>query len=117
MVCRTLAWVGIRRGQLCGYFALLRQRLASECLRLGLSDLDASVLQSHAPRRITQLASQEVWRGDFDGIYYRSRHGHDLENWALFEPFRISAVTSQAIASDDPTFLEALRILGVKIAD
>jgi hypothetical protein len=51
------------------WIALLRQRLAGECLRLGVSDLDASILQSHAPRRITQLASLEVWRSDFDGIF------------------------------------------------
>jgi len=99
------------------WIALLRHRLAGECLVLGLSDLDASVLQSHAPRRITQLASLEVRRRNFDGIYYRSRHGHDLENWALFEPFRIRRATSQALASDDPTFVEALRILGLKLAD
>jgi hypothetical protein len=99
------------------WIALLRRWLAGECLRLGLNDLDASVLQSRAPRRITQLASLEVRQRNFDGIYYRSRYGHDLENWALFEPFRLSRATAQAFASDDLTFLEALRILGLKIAD
>jgi hypothetical protein len=59
----------------------------------------------------------EVRRHSFDGIYYRSRYGHDLENWALFEPFRIRRATSQALATDDPALVEALRILGLKLAD
>jgi RES domain len=94
----------------------LRHRLAGECLRLGMSDLDASVLQHDAPRRLTQLASLEARLKNFDGIYYRSRHGHDLENWALFEPFRISRISSEQITSDDATFLEALPILELELA-
>ena len=100
-----------------GWILLLRHRLAGECLRLGLSDLDASVLQRHAPRRITQLASLEVRRRNFDGVYYPSRFGHDLENWALFEPFRISQTNSVAIASDDPAFVAALQMLALRVAD
>jgi hypothetical protein len=99
------------------WIAFLRHRLAGECLRLGLSDLEVSVLEGRVPRQITQLVSLEVRRGNFDGICYRSRYRHDLENWALFEPFRINPVTSQTFFSNDPDFLEALRILGLKIAD
>jgi hypothetical protein len=80
------------------WIALLRHRLAGECLRLGLSDLDASVLQSHALRRLTQFASLEVRQRGYAGIYYRSRYGYDSENWALFEPFQIKRTTAQAIA-------------------
>src|SRR5436305_10427889 len=97
------------------WIAYLRHRLAGECLRLGLNDVDASLLQRSAPGRLTQLASLEARREGLDGIYYRSRHGHDLENWALFEPFRISRTTSQAIAADDQTLMEALRILELKL--
>ena len=97
------------------WIAYLRHRLAGECLRLGLNDVDASLLQRSAPRRLTQLASLEARRQGFDGIYYRSRHGHDLENWALFEPFRVSRTTSRAIAADDQTLVEALRILELKL--
>jgi RES domain len=93
------------------WIAFLRHRLAGECVRLGIDELDASVLQRHAPRRITQLASLEARRKNFDGIYYRSRYGHDLENWALFEPFRLLRTSSEAIRPDDRMFLEALRIL------
>jgi hypothetical protein len=98
------------------WIAHLGHRLAGECLLLGLHDLDASVLQRSAPRRLTQLASLEAWSKKFDGVYYRSRHGHDLENWALFEPFRFSHASADAIATDDSTFLEALRILELKLA-
>lgn len=98
-----------------GWILLLRHRLAGEWVRLGVSDLDASVLQQHAPRRITQLASLEARRRNFDGIYYRSRFGHDLENWALFEPFRISQEGAEPIASGDATLLEALQMLGLRV--
>ena len=67
----------------------LRQTLASECLKLGLEDLDVAILQQGKPRRLTQLSSLEVYKAGLNGIYYRSRYGHDLENWALFEPFQI----------------------------
>lgn len=98
-----------------GWIVLLRHRLAGEWVRLGVSDLDASVLQQHAPRRITQLASLEARRRNFDGIYYRSRYGHDLENWALFEPFRISQEGAQPIEWEDATFLQALAMLGLRV--
>ncbi len=98
-----------------GWILLLRHRLAGAWVRLGVSDLDASVLQQHAPRRITQLASLEARRRNFDGIYYRSRFGHDLENWALFEPFKISQEGAEGIAPDDATFLQALQMLGLSV--
>jgi hypothetical protein len=98
------------------WIGYLRHRLAGECLRLGLDDLDASVLQRGSLRRLTQLASLEAWSKKFDGVYYRSRHGHDLENWALFEPFRISQASSEVIGADDRAFLEALRILELNLA-
>ncbi len=98
------------------WIAYLRHRLAGECLRLGLDDLDASALQKSVPRRLTQLASLEAWSKKFDGVYYRSRHGHDLENWAIFEPFCLSRASSEAIPTEDPTFMEALRILELKLA-
>jgi hypothetical protein len=38
--------------------AYLRPRLASECVRLGIREFDASTLQSESSRPITQLASR-----------------------------------------------------------
>ncbi len=97
------------------WIAHLRRKLADECLRLGLRDLDAGVLQRAEPRRISQLASRVAYELDYPGIYYRSRYGHDLENWAIFEPFQIRPTNSQAIASDDASLLEALEFLGIKL--
>ena len=94
----------------------LRQALAKDCIALGLEDLDDSVLQQGEPRRLTQLASLKVNEAGLDGIYYRSRYGHDLENWALFEPFRINAPKAPVeIRPDDVDFREACGLLGLKI--
>lgn len=98
------------------WIAYLRAKLADECLRLGLQDLDASVIQSSSPRRITQLASRQVYEIGCDGICYRSRYGRDLENWAIFEPFPIRPKESGPIRSDDPDLLQALQILGLKLS-
>ena len=92
----------------------LRYALATDCIALGLEDLDDSVLQKGEPRRLTQLASLKVNEAGLDGIYYRSRYGHDLENWALFEPFEISSPeTPIAIRPDD--LQQTCGLLGRKI--
>ena len=103
--------------EICGgeWITHLRRKLASECLRLGITDLDGSVLQSGSPRRITQLASRVVHELGFSGIYYRSRYAHDLENWALLEPFRICDTESRTIAKNEPALREAVRILGLTL--
>jgi hypothetical protein len=90
-------------------------KLASQCLRLGITDLDASVLQSGSPRHITQLASRLVYELGFAGVYYRSRYSHELENWALVEPFRIRDTASTPITKDNPALLQAIHILGLKL--
>ena len=96
-------WVGFLRGVLSG-----------ECLKLGLADLDAAVLQQGYPRRLTQLTSLEVYKTGLRGIYYRSRYGHDLENWAIFEPFDLQVIADgEAISEDDPDLLKACAILGL----
>ncbi len=45
-----------------------------------------------------------------DGIRYLSRYGHDVETWAVFEPFRINTMESNSIVPEDPDFQAALRI-------
>lgn len=94
-----------------GWIAYLRGKLAGECLKLGLKDLDASALQNSSPRKLTQFVSLLVYEADFSGIYYRSRYGHDLENWALFEPFQINPLSHRAPKIDDPAFIEARKLL------
>jgi hypothetical protein len=97
------------------WIAHLRPKLADECLRLGLQELDAAVLQDAAPRRISQLASRQAYELGCPGIYYRSRYGHDLENWAIFEPFPIHPRGSKEILESDDSLQKALEILGLKL--
>lgn len=103
---------------ICGaeWITLLRRKLVSECLRLGFRDLDAAALQSSSPRTLTQLVSRVVYDMGLAGVYYRSRYGHDLENWALFEPCRIHKMHSKRFNHEQPALVEAMRILGLKFA-
>jgi hypothetical protein len=99
-----------------GWVGYLRQTLASDCVALGIEDLDDSVLQRGEPRRLTQLASLKVNEAGLDGIYYRSRYGHDLENWALFEPFKINPYEAPIVVRpDDVDLQDACTLLGLKI--
>ena len=98
------------------WVAFLRKELARDVVRLGLTEVDAGILQRDTPRRLTQMASAKVYERGFAGIYYRSRHGHDLENWALFEPFLIDPLRSEGISIDDPNLLQALTMLGVEMS-
>ena len=98
------------------WLAHLRIKLADECLRLGLQDLDAAAMQRATPRRISQLASRQAYEAGCTGIYYLSRYGHDLENWAIFEPFPIRPKAAQPISTDDESLLSALEVLGLKLS-
>jgi hypothetical protein len=98
------------------WIALLRRKLVSDCLRMGLRDLDASALQNSSPRTLTQLVSRIVYDMGLAGVYYRSRYGHNLENWALFEPCRIHRMKSRPVSADDAAVQEAMRILELKFA-
>ena len=104
---------------ICGaeWIAALRRKLGSECLRLGFPDLDAVALQTPSPRILTQLASRVVYDMGLAGVYFRSRYGHDLENWALFEPCRLRDVQSKGFTRDHPALAEALRILGLRFGE
>lgn len=94
----------------------LRRSLAPEALRLGFQDIDASTLERAEPRRLTQLASRQVYRNGNDGIYYRSRYGHSLENWAIFEPFPIKPAISAIVMIDDADFGAALALHGIRMS-
>lgn len=95
------------------WVSLLRQELAATALRLGIQEIDASTLQAGEPRRLTQEASLRVrWRG-LDGIYYRSRFGHSLENWAIFEPWDFDANKPEEIPLDDPDMWTILERFGI----
>jgi len=95
----------------------LRKLLAIHLEKFGLDDFDASVLQQTAPRILTQFVSRIVFYDDFAGIYYRSKYGHDIENWALFEPFQITVKSVQTIQPDDPDLQQALLLHGLKFKE
>jgi hypothetical protein len=92
------------------WVGLLRRELAADCIALGIGELDAATLQLSAPRRLTQIASRKAFQLGFDGIVYRSRFGHDIENWALFEPFKIKPISAMAIELNDRDLRKALAI-------
>ena len=96
------------------WISRLRIVLAGHLKRFGVGDLDASVLQMTAPRGLTQLASRAVFTEGLAGIYYRSKYGHDLENWALFEPFQINVRDSEPIWAEDPDLQRALQLHRLK---
>jgi RES domain len=93
----------------------LRRTLAGEALRLGMKDIDLSSLEMAEPRRLTQLASREAYLQSFAGVFYRSRYGQTLENWAIFEPFPLEHPTSKEFSTDDPDLQEAFRLHGIKL--
>jgi RES domain len=107
--------------------AALRHALASRAIHYGLSELDAAAIRLGAPRAFTQEVSRFVyeWRDDeggFTGIGYRSRLGDQFFNWAIFEPVSEAESPlvdpgSDAIQPGDPDLSEALRLLGLKLAE
>jgi hypothetical protein len=99
------------------WISRLRIVLAGHLERFGLDDLDASVLQMTAPRNLTQLVSRVVFSERLAGIYYRSKYGHDVENWALFEPFQINVRDSESIRTDDPELQQAFRLHGLRFKE
>jgi hypothetical protein len=101
----------------------LRTALAGIAVRLGMEDIDLSSLERAEPRLLTQHAGRIAFELGYAGVYYHSRYGHSIENWAIFEDwamsqrFPIHQPTSRKVADDDPDLLEALHILGLVIGD
>jgi hypothetical protein len=74
--------------------------------------LDLARLMSQK-RSLTQKIATHVYQLGYDGIYYQSRHGVDLSNWALFELFQISQPSISDIVPSDPDFQSALTHWGL----
>ena len=108
----SLEWVGH-----------LRVALAEIALKLGMEDIDLSSLERAEPRLLTQRAGRIAFELGFAGVFYLSRYGHSIENWAIFEDwavperFPIHQPKSRKLAEDDPDLLEALRVLGLILTD
>jgi len=99
------------------WISRLRKSLAAHFSRFGVEDIDASVLQKTAPRTLTQFVSRIVFYAGFAGIYYLSKYGHDIENWALFEPFQIHVMDPESVPVDDPDLQLALRLHSLKFRE
>lgn len=72
---------------------------------------------------MTQRAGRIAFELGYAGVFYHSRYGHSIENWAIFEDwavperFPIHQQDSWKVPEDDPDLLEALRILGLVLGD
>ena len=106
-----------------GWVSHLRTALADIAVKLGMEDIDLSSLEQAEPRLLTQHASRNAFGLGYAGVYYHSRYGHTIENWAIFEDgaiperFPIHQQNSRKVAGDDPDLLEALRILGLILGE
>ena len=98
------------------WIGILRHGLAGFCSALGISELDAGVLQQANSRPLTQRVSRSVFHQGFDGIHYRSRFGHDVRNWALFEPFKIDPQGPAPIDPADTELQTARDIHGLRLS-
>ena len=101
----------------------LRTALAEVAVKLGFEDIDLSSLERAEPRRLTQQASRVAFELGYAGVFYHSRYGHSIENWAIFEDwtmpnrFPINQLKSRRVAEDDPDLMEALRALELILSD
>lgn len=100
-----------------GWVSHLRTALAGVAVKLGMKDFDLSSLEPAEPRLLTQQAGRIAFKLGFTGVFYHSRYGHSIENWALFEPFRIANRKSKRVNEKDPDLVEALRRLGLILSD
>ena len=99
------------------WLSYLRRRLEPGLMakRLdAIQDFDLALLGSQ-DRSLTQQAATLAYQLGYDGIYYQSRHGADLYNWALFEPFELSHATTAPIHPGDPNLKRALALLNLTL--
>lgn len=101
--------------------AVLRTELHDAAREYGVVDIDAAALKDAAPRRFTQAVSRFVYEseeaGVMAGIYYRSRHGDDLDCWAVFERSGSTPLTdcqSEVLYISDPDIARAFELLGLQ---
>ena len=99
--------------------AFLREEMAARLTHYRIEELDAAAIRQTAPRRFTQEISRLVFEAGMSagepiaGLYYRSKWGDELENWAVFETAAVTRLDSGPIAADDPDLLAAAAVLGI----
>lgn len=77
-------------------------------------DFDLGLLMSQR-RALTQQIATVTYRLGYQGIYYQSRHGVEIENWALFEPYNLKRVERRDLEIGDPELTEALARLNLRL--
>ena len=97
------------------WISRLRVQLAPLLIVLGIKEFDAATVQLTSVRHLTQHISRLVFDTGANGIHYPSKYGHDIQNWALFEPFQIKIKAIQPIRSDDPDLLKALNLHSLRL--
>ena len=115
----TLAAVGHSQS-----LSRLRGSMAGSMAAHGVAEVDAAAIRETAPRAFTQDLGRLVYRclaadgrtPAYDGIMYASKHGDDVECWALFEG-RGDLTDTESLRIDpaDSDLAEALRLLRVEI--
>jgi RES domain-containing protein len=133
----TLEWVEARkigeihptRGQYADVghsqsLAALNHDLAAEIVRNGLDEIDGAAIRQKAPRTLTRAISRHVYEHTthdghlFAGIFYESRHGNELHNYALFENgarWDFEGVSDRALSRDDSDLQQAMTMLRITI--
>lgn len=107
--------------------AALWPRFANTALQLGAKDFDLAALKDSGPRDLTRAVASWLYAQTdpvLDGIEFTSRHGDDLELWAIFE--RPSAETDSSpllanretrpLTPDTRELLDAFNTLGLSWA-
>src|SRR5207302_2719631 len=97
------------------WIAKLQKRLLPHFKEFALKEFTAATLQTTHPRQLTQLISRTIYDERLNGISYPSKYGHDLQNWAIFEPFPIRDYAIDPVYPDDPDILRAFELLHLKL--
>ncbi len=88
--------------------------VSSGLLHHGDAEFDLHLLMSKN-RWLTQRAATKISAIGYSGVCYESRHGTDLVNWALFEPFQIRSLEILEIDLTDADLVEAVARLELGI--
>ncbi|MET3948353.1 hypothetical protein ABIB49_003074 [Arthrobacter sp. UYCu512] len=106
-----------------GSVAALYPHFIGLALSLGLADFDVAALKDARPRRLTQAVASWIYEmTDLDGVTFASRHGDDLQLWAIFErpgdptiTPNIQEVTDEGpLQHDSPEISKAFNFLGLQ---
>jgi hypothetical protein len=105
-----------------GSVAALYPHFIGPALAAGLGDFDTAAMKDARPRHLTQAVASWLYEmTDFDGVTFASRHGDDLQLWAIFErpgdppitPNIHDVISDEPLQHDSPEISNAFRLLGL----